>query len=227
MSLDPRTKLFLLLVCNLSLLLHLSLKGEVLLVSFFLLLIILEKKYKLFVKMGLLYLFCVSLDLLLPESDNLIVHLLSFFSVGLRMMLPCLIAGAYAFASTSASQMAEGMRRLKIPEFIVIPSLVLIRFFPSVKQDYLNIRDCMSFRGLANGKLSFLRHPFKSLEYVLIPLLMNANFVAEDLSVAALSKGLAIKDKHTCLTKLNFTSFDLLACVLVCLPYLMNYIGII
>ena len=50
----------------------------------------------------------------------------------------------------------------------------------------------MALRGIAEGKAALLLHPAQSLEYILMPLLMNGNNVAQDLSVAALTKGIGL-----------------------------------
>ena len=109
--------------------------------------------------------------------------------VGVTMMLPCFITGAYTFTTTSASAFICAMRRMRVPEAVVIPCVVVIRFFPTIAEDYRQIRNAMALRGIAPGGWGLVRHPAQSLEYILIPLLMNATNVAQDLSVAALTKG--------------------------------------
>ena len=100
--------------------------------------------------------------------------MLGLLCVGIRMMMPCLIAGIYAFTTTTASQFVCALRRMRIPETIVIPCVVCIRFFPTIHDDYHQIRDAMALRGIAQGTFALLRHPAQSLEYILMPLLMNA-----------------------------------------------------
>ena len=48
----------------------------------------------------------------------------------------------------------------------------------------------------------------RRLEYVVIPLLMNSNNVAQDLSVAALTKGLGIEGEHTSMTQIRMSTLD-------------------
>ena len=134
--------------------------------------------------------------------------MLGLLCVGIRMMMPCLIAGIYAFATTTASQFVCALRRMRIPEAIVIPCVVCIRFFPTIHDDYHQIRDAMALRGIAQGPFALLRHPAQSLEYILMPLLMNATGVAQDLSVAALTKGIGISGPHTCHTEIRMHVID-------------------
>ena len=84
--------------------------------------------------------------------------------------------------------MVCGLRKIKVPECIIVPSVTIIRFFPTIAEGYRQIKNAMAFRGIASGKLALLRNPAQSLEYILMPLLMNSNNVAQDLSVAAMTK---------------------------------------
>lgn len=105
-------------------------------------------------------------------------------AVGMTMMLPCFITGAYAFTTTSASAFVCVLRRMRVPEAVVVPCVVIIRFFPTILEDHRRIREAMALRGVASGTFARLRHPARSLEYVMVPLLMNATNVAQDPSVA-------------------------------------------
>ena len=131
------------------------------------------------------------------------IHVVGLFSVGLRMMMPCFITGAYAFSTTRVSEFVCAPRRMRVPESRAIPCMVVIRFFLTIGRDYRRTRDAMALRGLASGRLALLRHPAQSLEFVLVPLLMNATIVSRDLSVAALTKGLGRPGRHTCITEIH------------------------
>lgn len=119
------------------------------------------------------------------------------------MMMPCFITDAYAFSTTRVSEFVCALRRMRVPESVAIPCMVVIRFFLTIGRDYQRTRDAMALRGLASGRLALLRHPAQSLEFVLVPLLMNATIVSRDLSVAALTKGLGRPGRHTCITEIH------------------------
>ena len=97
---------------------------------------------------------------------------------------------------------------MHVPESVIIPCAVVVRFFPTVQEDYHQIHNAMALRGIAEGKGALLLHPMQSLEYILMPLLMNGNNVAQDLSVAALTKGIGLPGTHTCMTELHLTVWD-------------------
>ncbi len=221
-ELDPRTKLYLLVLSNFLLLFHVSLICEVLFTSMILVLLICARKYQPGIRLAFLYYFLVFLEVVaLPYVDKgIFENLLSFIAVGVRMILPCIYTGLYAFTTTSVSELVCAMRKMHIPETIIIPCMVVIRFFPTAKEDYQNIKNAMALRGIDCS----LRHPFRSLEYMIIPLLMNSNNVTQDLSIAAITKGIGIQGKHTCRKEIHFSFHDL---VLFCVSIVILGVNIL
>ena len=101
LRLDPRTKLFLLLLSNMTLFFHVNLITEVILVSILLSLFFFSGRYKSGIRMTLIYGFMVSAEfLIIPYTEGVFLNFIAMFSVGIRMMLPCVISGAYAFSTT-------------------------------------------------------------------------------------------------------------------------------
>ena len=86
-----------------------------------------------------------------PMPWDCVAACVSALAVGVTMMLPCFITGAYTFTTTSASAFICAMRRMRVPEAVVIPCVVVIRFFPTIAEDYRQIRNAMALRGIASG----------------------------------------------------------------------------
>ncbi len=228
LRLDPRTKLFLLLLSNLTLFFHVSLITEVILVTILLLLFFFSGKYKSGVRMTLFYGFMISADfLIIPYAEGVFLNLIAMLSVGVRMMLPCVISGAYAFSTTTVGEMVCGLRKIKVPECIIVPGVTVIRFFPTIAEDYRQIKNAMAFRGIASGKLALLRHPVQSLEYIMMPLLMNSNNVAQDLSVAAMTKGISMPGIRTSMTELRMTVADGCCMLAGVMPFALYFGGVL
>lgn len=219
---DPRAKLYLLVLANLMLFFHVGTAAEAVSTSLFLLLFFLSGRVRSGLRLSVIYFGLLALELwVVPRAgEGILTNFLSLLSVGIRMMLPCIITGAYAFSTTTMGELTSALRRMHIPESIIIPCAVMVRFFPTVREDYHQIRDAMALRGIAEGKLALLRHPMQSLEYILMPLLMNGNNVAQDLSVAALTKGIGLPGQHTSMTELHLTMWDFFYPALCTLPLL-------
>lgn len=228
LRLDPRTKLFTLLLANLLLFFHINMRAEAFLVLLLLLPFFPAGRGKKGIRFGIIYMILAAAEIfLVPGADGIWLNVLSLLSVGIRMLLPCIIAGAYAFTTTTVGEMVCALRRMRIPEEIIIPCVVVIRFFPTVREDYRQIRNAMALRGIAAGKGAALYHPSQTLEYILIPLLMNASNVAQDISAAALTKGIGIKGQHTSMTEIRMTAPDWSYMLLCTLPFFFCWGGVL
>ena len=217
-TLDPRAKLYLLLVANLMLFFHVGLATQIVMVVLFLLPLLAAARWRTALNFGVTYAVLTALGMLDPDALGLPwLHVVSALAVGVTMMLPCFITGAYTFTTTSASAFICAMRRMRVPEAVVIPCVVVIRFFPTIAEDYRQIRNAMALRGIASGGWGL----------VLIPLLMNATNVTQDLSVAALTKGLGREGEHTSRTLIRMTVVDWLVMIVVTLPLALDIAGVI
>ena len=225
LRLDPRAKLYVLLLANLMLFFHARTHAEAVMVLLFLAPFFLSGRMRAGLRFALTYLALLAIDLLvIPVASGFALSFLSMLSVGVRMLLPCIITGAYAFTTTTVGEFVCAMRRMRVPETVIIPCMVVIRFFPTIREDYRQIRHAMALRGIASGGAGLLLHPAQSLEYILMPLLMNSNNVAQDLSVAALTKGIGLPGEHTCLTQIRMTALDW-SYMAVCTIPLVTHIG--
>ncbi|MBT1180953.1 energy-coupling factor transporter transmembrane protein EcfT [Bifidobacterium sp. CP2] len=227
-GLDPRTKLALLLLANLMMFFHAALLTQTVMVVLFLVPPLAAGRWRMAARFAFLYAVTAALGGLDPDALGMPwLHAPAALAVGCAMMLPCLITGAYAFTTTSASAFVCAMRRMRMPESVVVPCIVIIRFFPTIGEDYRAIRDAMALRGLVSGRLAMLRHPVRSLEYVIVPLLMNAALVAQDLSVAALTKGLGRDGVHTSRTTIRMRAADWTVMLACAAPLALDIAGVV
>ncbi|PST45726.1 cobalt ABC transporter permease [Bifidobacterium callitrichos] len=228
MGLDPRAKLYLLLLANLMLFFHVGLVTQIVMVVLFLTPLAAAGRLRMAARFAVLYAVLTALGMLDPDAMGVPqLHVVAALAVGVSMMLPCFMTGAYAFTTTSASAFVCAMRRMRVPETVVIPCVVIIRFFPTILPDYRRIREAMALRGIASGAFAWIRHPAQSLEYVVVPLLMNATTVAQDLSVAALTKGLGRKGAHTSRTAIRMRASDWVIMSAATLPLALDIAGVI
>ena len=140
---------------------------------------------------------------------------LIFFAVSLRLMLPCIMAGTYLMQTTTVGELTLGLRKLRTPESILIPVIVMVRFLPAIKQDYQHIRDAMKFRGIFLSKGDMFKQPVRFFEYIIIPMMMSAGNTAQDLTIASLAKGISRKNKHTSIERIGFNIQDIFCLTLI------------
>lgn len=197
---DLRTKLMLILVVNLFLLLSHSLIFELVLVFGCLLLITIDWQAKSAFHFFIVFLIMLGIDqLLTPYINGFFFTLVSFITVALRKFLPCFILGKWILTKTEVSEFVAVMWKLRLPQTAIIPLSVVFRYFPTIKEEWASIRAAMKMRGIQ-----------VSLEHIMVPLLMSAVNVSEELSAAALCRGLDSPEPHTSLVQVRFRFSDVL-----------------
>ena len=93
---------------------------------------------------------------------------------------------------------------------ITIPLSVLFRFFPTILEEGNYINDAMKMRGISVGG----KKAFSMLEYRLIPMIICSVKIGEELSAAALTRGLGAPIKRTNVCKIGFQIGDYILFVL-------------
>jgi energy-coupling factor transport system permease protein len=140
-------------------------------------------------------------------------------SVGiLARFMPGIMMGYFLVSTTTVSDFMAAMRKLHVTEKLAIPLSVMFRFFPTVREEYAAIGDAMRMRGvsLAGGK------PLKMLEYRLVPMMMCSLKIGEELSTAALTRGLGAPVKRTNICNIGFHAPDLVF-MAICVAALAVY----
>ena len=165
-------------------------------------LILSERRFKTAGKYLVLYAVCFMLERIALTSLS---GLLSFIVLAVTSIMtrfaPGIMTGAYLISSTSISEFIGAMERMHITEKIVIPMSVIFRFFPTISEEYQAIRDAMKMRGIRFGG----KNPF----------LMSVVKIGDELSAAALTRGLGATVKRTNVCQIGFHVQDLIA-ILFC-----------
>lgn len=200
---DLRTKLMLILVVNLFLLLSHSLIFELFLVFGCLFLITVDGQTEAAFHFLIAFLAMLGIDqLLTPHLSGFFFTLVSFITVALRKFLPCFILGRWILTGTEVSEFVAVMWRVRLPQTAIIALSVVFRYFPTIKEEWGSIRAAMKMRGI-----------HVSIEHIMVPLLMSAVNVSEELSAAALCRGLDNPGAHTSLVQVKFRLLDIIVWV--------------
>lgn len=209
LTLDPRTKLLLLVTIS-SFVLggmggdKLSPAIPVLSVLPFLLLLS-AKRFRSAALYGITYTAAfLAAELLLPHLSGPPQFLLLACAGILSRVIPGVVMGAYVISTTTVSEFTAAMQKLHVSEKIVIPLSVMFRFFPTVGEEFGAINAAMRMRGIrfGGGKVG------KMLEYRLVPLMTCSAKIGEELSAAALTRGLGGEAKRTNVCRIGFRIQD-------------------
>lgn len=208
MKLDFRTKFFMTItistVCITGILQQKFPYISYAVISLPFLLLLLEKKYKMVIKGFIFMIIAILLSrFVLHHYGGIIGTIALIITCAVLYMLPGLMMGYYSLITTSMNDLVESLKKMKLPDIIVVPISVMFRFAYSTAEDYHIVNDAMFMHGLT------LRHaikePLRILEYKLVPLLMVVTKTADDVSISAMTRGMKIGLPRTSIsqTKLN------------------------
>ena len=202
---DPRTKLIALLVVNLLLLASHSFVLELMLFLYSEAIIIASRRIASAAKYLAVFVVMLLVDkMLTPRLSDMAFALVSFVALTLRKFMPCWILGRWILTTTQVSAFVAVMRKMHVSQSVIIPLSVMFRYFPTIREEWESIRAAMRMRGICF-----------SVEHIMVPLIFSAVNVGEELSAAALCRGLDAPGEHTSYVEVGFGLADYLAMVVL------------
>lgn len=212
MKLDPRTKLFMVFVVSLIVMMSATtpflwaIRLSITLIP--IILMILEKKYSSALRFLLAYASALVLMFyfLSEQSEGLIASLLIGYCGIVVQFMPAIITAWYVVRTTKIGEFMSCMQKMHVPDGIAVSLAVVMRFFPTIKEEYSSINDAMRMRGVMLGGGNVLR----MFEFRMIPLLFSCVNIGEELSAAAITRGLGGEVKRSSVIELKLGIADYL-----------------
>jgi energy-coupling factor transporter transmembrane protein EcfT len=138
----------------------------------------------------------------------------------------------HLFATSTPSSLHASLRALHIPRAITVTLVVMVRFLPTVISESAAVLDAMRLRGLTRP-MALVRHPILVVERFTVPMIAASLRAGEDLSSAAIVRGLGSRTLPTALVPPRMGRIDVvwlsavavLACVALTVVYLFSTQG--
>jgi energy-coupling factor transport system permease protein len=151
-------------------------------------------------------------------SDNRLVTIV-FFLIGtvlnlVARMLPSVLMAWYVITTTRVSALMAALAQLHVPAALTIPLAVVLRMVPVLASESSAIADCARTRGLRIGPT----RPMALITYRVVPLTLRTIDIGDELTQAALTRGLDATGVRTHIARIGFGWGDaaiLAACLLV------------
>lgn len=121
---------------------------------------------------------------------------------------PPVIMATFVINSSKTSDIIGALDKHKVPRAITIPLTIVIRFIPTIFNEYKNIKDSMALRGINSNILSFVTSPIRSMEYLIVPLVIRSIKISEDLTISALTRGIENDKKRSTLRDHSISKYD-------------------
>ena len=197
---DPRAGLWVLIAANIIAFSDHSLWVELILISLLLALMMGHGRFTMAVKWAAGY--CALLvfqQVILPASPMIIATSFTIFATYTRRMFPCLMTGALMLTCTPLRYLIVGLRQLHIPQKLIVAISVTLRYFPAIREEVGYIRDAMKLRDIRG---------LARLECTVMPLMVSATETAEELSAAAVTRGIENPARKTSAVSLRLSPLD-------------------
>ena len=204
--LDPRVEIILLLIANVISFIQRSIYVEVVLIAALGILVFSSGCHRAALKLILTFILLLILKYnILPTAPGFIRYMFSVFLLYLRKIFPCIMIGTLIVKTTPVKHIICAFKKWGFPQQIIIPLFVTMRYFPAIKEEIMHIRDAMKLRKLSG---------IKKIEYYLVPLMISATNTAEELSAAAVTRGIENPVKKTSIIDIRLRSRDYLCLVI-------------
>lgn len=199
---DPRTELFLLVLANIVAFTQRSVWVEITWVVLLLLLIVACGCGKAAGRLAIGFGTCLLLQYyVFPNGPKILASSFTIIVSYARKVFPCLIVGTMILQRTPVRELMVALRKWHIPQSLIIPLSVTVRYFPALKEEIGYIRDAMKLRSIRG---------LQKIECLLVPAMISATTTAEELSAAAVTRGIENPAPKTSMIEMKFGIQDFL-----------------
>ena len=215
LQLDPRTKLFLILLCVLSSMFAPDLYFQFVLTALIGLLAAFCGKWRYALRGVMVYaLICLftvwSMQVMTATWRTMFVAFLGL----VHKVYACGMLAGLVISTTKVGEFLSAMARLHVPKKLTIPIAVMLRYLPTIREDWHFIKDAMRLRDVSPTLIGFLKAPAMTVNCIYVPLLTAASKAADELSIASVTRGIENPKPRTCLMKIRMRAADFLAMAL-------------
>lgn len=137
--------------------------------------------------------------------------IMSVFGVTVLKIIPIAGLGFWILATTPMDDLTVAMQRMYMPQAVTIPLVVMFRYIPTLGIEYRQIKNAMAIRGISDTYLKRIVHPVRTVEYILVPLLMRCLKVTDELAASGTTRGLELDTRREALNEVRMGTGDWLA----------------
>lgn len=198
--LDPRTNILFWLLCmvavgidNKSLIFECNLLALVFSLA--------NRRYKTLgitsIIIGLIY----GLEIIYPNEITIFTANLFPRFILIFLLFPIILGGR------GTTNMLAGLRKIRIPEKLLLILAVSFRFFPVLRNDFKLLRQVLRNRGSCKHK-NIIKEKIDYLEALIVSLIFRVIRIGETLSASAETRGIALNHKKSSYVTLQFNLCD-------------------
>lgn len=139
------------------------------------------------------------LNLVFPHVGGVAATMFTISFTFSRKIYLCLMVGALLVSDSSVHRLGAALAKLRLPQTVLVPLTVTLRYFPTLKEEASHIGDAMALREI----------PLRNrAECFAVPLVMSAAQTAEELARAATCRGIENPAPSTDTERLTMRASD-------------------
>lgn len=150
--------------------------------------------------------------------------MISIFGVTVLKMIPIVTLGRWVLKSTYMDELTVSFERAGMPQTVIIPFVVMFRYIPTLAIEYRMIRNTMRIRGISDNVFKVLVHPFATVEYILIPLLMRCLKVSDELAASGTTRGMERENRRNSILEIGFGTKEYIVLSLILLFVVLLFV---
>ena len=112
-------------------------------------------------------------------------------------------------ATTRVGELACALQRAHLPRHGIIALCIALRFFPTMAGEFRAVAEAMRVRGMAITPISVVTQPVRVMENLLVPVMSRLSIVADELSNAAIVRGMDSSRPRTSHYDLRLRTVDI------------------
>ena len=214
-SLDARTKFVMIILGNVLLFSYGDAIYTNICVAFTVFLIVLLGKPKAALTMIIFIAVMYIGSFLFSFAPEFIYTMWGLIVLPFYMFLPLFTLGYLLFSTTEISEIIASLQKMHAPNAIIVPLIVMFRFFPTLRSEFKSISNAMKLKGVKNNVL-------KKIEYIYVPILFMSVKISEDLNISGLTRGLGLYKSSTPTISVGFTFLDFVSVIVILLLILLS-----
>lgn len=153
--------------------------------------------------------------------DSVVTMVLGFVGFWLLRFFLSITMAWWVMRTVAVSEFTESLYALRLPRILIIPLVVMFRFFPVVVEELHGIYEALLLRGFYGAQLWL--HPVRTVEYIVVPLLSATARIADELAAAAMMRGLGLHQQPTRMGSIGFSLIDALLLPIVVTLVVLSY----
>lgn len=138
-----------------------------------------------------------------------LLSVLGIIAFIIQRIIPFFMLAIVIKEKKNISEIATALGRFRLPKGVILSMTVMLRYFPSMKSDFLTIVEAMKLKGIDTSWRGVLFHPLRILEFVIVPMLFRSLQTSEEFSCAALVKGIENQGKRSSYFDVSIKGIDI------------------